>query len=89
MNNGCQFRFYRGPKTDPQYAVVMAEVEARDKIENEYLADQMERVTRRDWPSKARRAHFGAFKSMADDLVKERKVVERFKLLPPEVADRG
>ena len=89
MNNGCCARFHIGPSTDPQYAVVMAEVEARDKIESEYLDDQIGRVKRRDMPSKARRQHFKTFKSIADDLVEERKIVARYENLPKEVSDSG
>jgi hypothetical protein len=69
--------------------VLMAEVEMRDKLEDEWLAKENKQVDRAQWVRKSRQQHMVGFDSMAKDLIAERKVVKRFELLPKELADRG
>jgi hypothetical protein len=45
--------------------VLIAEVEMRDKLENEWLAKENKKVDRRQWVCKSRAQHMGVFDSMA------------------------
>lgn len=85
--NGCCARFHLPPAREAKYDVVVAEIEARDKLEDEYLREEMDDVQRADWENRARRAKFEQLTETMDELKDERAIVGRFKNLPSAVAD--
>jgi len=88
-DNGCAFRFSMAPPEDPMYSKIVKEVTERDAKENKRIADAFAVVKFNDWENRTRRSKYDMLQTTAEDLVEERKVVDRFKLLPPEVADRN
>merc|ERR1719473_197227 len=88
-DNGCCFRYFKPPATDASCDVVMAEVEMRDKLENEWLARENAKIDRVQAVRKTRATHMATFNAIEQDLIAERLIVARHAQLPKEVADRG
>jgi len=88
-NNGCCARFHLPPLADPKYEVAIADVEARDKMEDEFLKTESDRIRRDDWENKHRKRGFDQLQEMEADLAAERQIVQRYKFLPKPVADTG
>jgi hypothetical protein len=77
------------PPEDPIYKKLVAKVTARDAAENKQIKEGLDEVRRNDWENRTRRSKFDMLQAVAEDMVEERKIVDRHKLLPPTVADRN